>query len=144
MPAPSVRVGAGGAGAKQDPNSNQEGASSTPLSDRVGQMAEDSRQQQRRSAQGSRAGSKDEGREGGNAGSEQRGTVLRERREDEAPNPKKRMWEEAPNPKKRMWEEPAPENEDDDAEEEEGEDDEEEEEEVVRGPKGGGRVRDEL
>ena len=116
-PAPSVNVGAGGRGAKmQQPEkpSRKEGKS---LSDEVGEMAEQSQKEERKqpeataSVVGEQQGKSlsDEG--GGMAEQsqkeehtqpddtattegEQQGTVLRERREDEPPNPKKRMWEE--------------------------------------------------
>ena len=81
--APSVHVGAGGQGAKmQQPElSSRQGDKS--LSDQVGEMAEQS--QKEKNTQPAETASQ---------GGEQQGTVLRERREDECPNPKKRMWEE--------------------------------------------------
>ena len=83
MAAPSVRVGAGGYGAKAgDAQHQQPGGSDggKPLSDQVGEMAERSRQA-------------DDTQGEPEPGSE--GTVLKERTaEDGPPNPKKRMWEE--------------------------------------------------
>lgn len=82
-PAPSVNVGAGGQGAKMqqpDKASRKEG---TSLSDQVGEMAEQSQKEEPTQPE-------DEAITEG----ETQGTVLRERREDEPPNPKKRMWEE--------------------------------------------------
>ena len=73
MPAPSVRVGAGGQGAKAD--TPQGGDRS--MSEQVGEMAEKGQQLPK------------DGRE-----AEKQETVLREREEGETPNPKKRMWEE--------------------------------------------------
>ena len=72
MPAPSVRVGGGGHGAKAQEPKNGEHS----ISEQVGQMAEASQEQ------------------GPGGAEEKQETVLRERREDERPNPKKRMWEE--------------------------------------------------
>ncbi|KAL9105119.1 MAG: hypothetical protein Q9163_000037 [Psora crenata] len=72
MPAPSVKVGAGGHGAKvEHPKSREQS-----MSEQVGGMAERAQQ------------------EGKDHTQERPETVLRERREDERPNPKKRMWEE--------------------------------------------------
>ncbi len=83
MPAPSVRVGAGGYGAKaEDARKQQPGGNDgeKPLSDQVGEMAEKSRQVDDTKAESESAS------EGG--------TVLKERTaEDGPPNPKKRMWE---------------------------------------------------
>lgn len=79
MAAPSIRVGGGGHGAK---------AEHASMSDQVGQMAEESQQ-------GNNApGDTQEHREKTGGEAEPKGTVLRERRADELPNPKKRMWEE--------------------------------------------------
>ncbi|KAM0799340.1 hypothetical protein BDR22DRAFT_822640 [Usnea florida] len=115
-PAPSVNVGAGGRGAKmQQPEkpSRKEGKS---LSDEVGEMAEQSQEeyaqseatasvveeQQRQSLSDEGGGMAEQSQKEEHTQSEdtattegeQQGTVLRERREDEPPNPKKRMWEE--------------------------------------------------
>ena len=81
-PAPSVNVGAGGKGAKmQQPE--QPSLKEKSFSDQVGEMAEQSQKEERTQPE-NRATAKGEGQ----------GTVLRERREDEPPNPKKRMFEE--------------------------------------------------
>ena len=62
-------------------SSRKEGKS---VSDQVGEMAEQSRKGEHTQSENTAIGD-----------GEQQGTVLRERREDECPNPKKRMWEEA-------------------------------------------------
>ena len=72
MPAPSVKVGAGGQGAKADDVQ----ACANPLSEQVGKMAEKASLEDKE-----------------DTGHNKPGTVLRERNEDEKPNPKKRMWE---------------------------------------------------
>ena len=53
------------------------------VSDQVGEMAEQNRKGEHTQPQNTATGD-----------GEQHGTVLRDRREDECPNPKKRMWEE--------------------------------------------------
>ena len=53
------------------------------VSDQVGEMAEQSRKGEDTQPENTATGD-----------GEQQGTVLRDRREDECPNPKKRMWEE--------------------------------------------------
>ena len=53
------------------------------VSDQVGEMAEQSRKGKHTQPENTATGD-----------GEQQGTVLRDRREDECPNPKKRMWEE--------------------------------------------------
>ena len=107
MPPASVRVGAGGEGAKQE-NPHEDKNKNTPLSDKVGEMAEESARQQERQQSGKSEkfvrreleynedddDDEDDEDEDEEDGGETSGTVLRERREDEAPNPKKRMWEE--------------------------------------------------
>ncbi|MCJ1437547.1 hypothetical protein MMC27_006934 [Xylographa pallens] len=88
MSAPYINVGAGGKDKRlegSEPNSQNEGS----LSDKVGQMAEDSRQGEQPS--------QPEGEALHSAGADQ-DTVLRERTADEPPNPKKRMFEEPPVP----------------------------------------------
>ena len=143
MAAPSVRVGAGGSGAKREHDVDED------LSEKYGRMAEESREQERQHQAGNDehqkreveveeevAAEEEDGETKGNDERNHRGTVLRERRPDERPNPHKRMWEERiprgdeddyeeeeeeeergtvlrerrpnerPNPKKRMWEEP--------------------------------------
>ena len=89
MPAPSVRVGAGGYGAKGESAQLQEPHNSggeKSLSDQVGEMAEKSQL------------ADEVKKEPGSAPED--GTVLRERTAEDGP----------PNPKKRMWEEPAGQN----------------------------------
>ena len=76
MPDATIRAGAGGHGAKIQPLLHEE----TTMTDRVAQIAEKSQQ----NAEDSQSSVKSE-------------TVLRERRDDEPPNPKKRMWEEPVN-----------------------------------------------
>jgi len=82
--APSIMVGAGGYGAKmQHPDQSGQPSQGPPkqektLSDRVGEMAEESEKNKEEVPQ-----------------EEEQGTVLRERTEEDGPpNPKKRMWEE--------------------------------------------------
>lgn len=79
MAAPSVSAGAGGKGAKAGP-SDQNSQGKGSLSDKVGQMIEDSQQPAEPGEQGQTEGS----------------TVLRERNADELSNPKKRMFEDPP------------------------------------------------
>lgn len=99
MSAPSIAVGAGGAGAK-DQQYRPRQVSDKPLSEAIGQMAEQSRRQE--GAQDVNEATQHEQQQSdGSAitGSQQgSGTVLRERRNDEPPNPKKRMWEENTDP----------------------------------------------
>ena len=73
MPAQSVRVGAGGQGAKADTPQEVD----KRLSEQVGKMAEESRKDSEARAEGMK-----------------QETVLRKREDGEKPNPKKRMWEE--------------------------------------------------
>ena len=82
-PAPSVNVGAGGQGAKMQQPGQPSGEKAKSLSDQVGEMAEQSQKESRTQLENT-----------ANAEEEGQGTVLRERKEDEPPNPKKRMWEE--------------------------------------------------
>ena len=79
MPQQGIRAGAGGAGAKQ---------ASEGLVEEVGKMTDETVRQEQEQQQG------EEEEQGGGQGGE--GTVLRERGEDEQPNPKKRVWEEPP------------------------------------------------
>ena len=72
MPAPSIRAGAGGEGAKKDVAYDSDN-----VSEQVGETIEKNQQSTKTAI-----------------GEEEGGTVLRERAEDERPNPKKRMWEE--------------------------------------------------
>jgi protein transport protein SEC20 len=88
MSAPYVAVGGGGAGAK-DQQYRPLHREDKSLSEAIGKMAEDSRQQGK---EGANEASR-EGVESATTGTQQ-GTVLRERRSDEPSNPKKRMWEE--------------------------------------------------
>ena len=82
--APSIRVGAGGYGAKMQPpekqtHDSQKSEGDENLSDQVGKMAEQSEAE----------------KQSGMDSQEKQGTVLRERTEEDGPaNPKKRMWEE--------------------------------------------------
>ncbi|MCJ1283780.1 hypothetical protein MMC26_003111 [Xylographa opegraphella] len=88
MSAPYINVGAGSKDKRFDgsePSSLNEGS----LSDKVGQMAENSRQGEQSSQSDS------ETLQPAHAGQD---TVLRERTADEPPNPKKRMFEEPPAP----------------------------------------------
>ncbi|KAF6240358.1 hypothetical protein HO173_001969 [Letharia columbiana] len=82
-PAPSVNVGAGGQGAKMQQPQQPSRKEDKTLSDQVGEMAEQSQKEEHTQLENTAT-----------AEGEQQGTVLRERREDEPPNPKKRMWEE--------------------------------------------------
>ena len=80
MSAPSINVGGGGKG-RPPPESPQ--SEDKTLSEQVGEMVEASQK------------AKDVKVESSQPAAAQ-GTVLRERRNDEAPNPKKRMWDEPP------------------------------------------------
>ena len=82
-PAPSVHAGAGGQGAKMQQPEQPPGKEEKSLSDQVGELAEQSRKEKHTQPDKTAT-----------AEGERQGTVLRERREDEPPNPKKRMWEE--------------------------------------------------
>ena len=81
--APSVHVGAGGQGAKMQQPEHSSRKEDKSVSDQVGAMAEQSRKGEHTQPENTATGD-----------GEQQGTVLRDRREDECPNPKKRMWEE--------------------------------------------------
>ncbi|MCJ1393501.1 hypothetical protein MMC18_006376 [Xylographa bjoerkii] len=88
MSAPYINVGAGGKNARSggsEPNGQNEGS----LSDKVGQMVEES-------GQGVEPGQTDG--EALHSADADQNTVLRERNADEPPNPKKRMFEEPPAP----------------------------------------------
>lgn len=92
MSAPNVAAGGGGAGAKEQPlNARNTRNTENTISEEIGKMAENSGVLS--------AGSRDESAANDVDAVGQQSTVLRERREDELPNPKKRMWEE-PLPKK--------------------------------------------
>ena len=82
-PAPSVNVGAGGQGAKMQQPQQPSQEEDKSLSDQVGELAEQSEKEQHIQPEKTVA-----------VEGERQGTVLRERRDDEPPNPKKRMWEE--------------------------------------------------
>ena len=75
MPAPSVRVGAGGSGAKSEKIDGQ--GSRTSMTDDIGKIAT----------------AKDEPADETQYQNEEE-TKLRDRRDDEVPNPKKKTWEE--------------------------------------------------
>ena len=65
------------------------------LSDQVGEMAEQSeKEEQRQTEEQSQKEEHTQPEDIATLEDERQGTVLRERREDEPPNPKKRMWEE--------------------------------------------------
>lgn len=102
QPAPSIRVGAGGYGAKMQQPSQPSQPTQGPkkedktLSDKVGEMAEQSQEKQEPSRVPEHQGESESGKK-----QEDQGTVLRERTEEDGP----------PNPKKRMWEEPIDEQE---------------------------------
>lgn len=81
--APSVNVGAGGQGAKMQQPEQPPQEEDKSLSDQVVEMSEKSQKEQRIKPEKTV-----------NAEAERQGTVLIERRDDEPPNPKKRMWEE--------------------------------------------------
>lgn len=87
MPAPNIAAGGGGAGAKEQPLSprNTE-LTENIISEKIGKMAENSGDLS--------AGSREESATNDVDDVRQQSTVLRERREDELPNHKKRMWEE--------------------------------------------------
>lgn len=84
MSAPNIAAGGGGAGAKKQPL-NPRNTENT-ISEEIGKMAENSGELS--------AGSRDESAANDIDAVGQQGTVLKERRADELPNPKKRMWEE--------------------------------------------------
>lgn len=93
MSAPNIAAGGGGAGAKEQPlNSRKTKPTENTISEEIGKMAENSGDLS--------AGSREESATNDvEAVGQQQSTILRERREDELPNPKKKMWEE-PLPKK--------------------------------------------
>lgn len=87
MSAPNIAAGGGGAGAKEQPQSprytkNKE----TTISEEIGKLAENSGDLSAASREEDAANDVD--------AVGQQSNILRERREDELPNPKKRMWEE--------------------------------------------------
>ncbi|CAD6588142.1 MAG: hypothetical protein ASARMPREDX12_003178 [Alectoria sarmentosa] len=82
-PARSVNAGAGGKGAKMQQPEQPSRKEDKSLSDEVGEMAEQSRKKEYTQPENTAT-----------TEVERQGTVLRERREDERPNPKKRQWEE--------------------------------------------------
>ena len=92
MPPQPVRVGAGGEGARVAPDD---------LKDDIGRMAERTRQQERGQQPPPQQGQTEEeakAQEAEEVQEEAEGEAsgLRDRRDDEPPNPKKRMWEEPP------------------------------------------------
>ena len=107
QPAPSIRVGAGGHGAKmqhpeyhvQQSSRQAEGKKTENLSDQIGEMAEESKLEEKAlSKEETEQVEKTSGVKGQGQEQEQvqKGTALLERTEEDGP----------PNPKKRMWEEP--------------------------------------
>ena len=97
--APSIAVGAGGAGAKdREYRPPPPQGSNRPLSEAIGEMAEQSRHQQEGAQDGKEATQQQEQQQSvesaSTASQHGSGTALRERRSDEPLNPKKRMWEE--------------------------------------------------
>ena len=97
MAAPSIAVGGGGGGAKRGSGEDDS------MVNRIGKMVDDS--QEAGVGAGASAGEGagvgagvGAGDGAGTEGHADQGTVLRERRPDERPNPKKRMWEEPPPP----------------------------------------------
>ncbi len=100
-PAPLVRVGAGGQGAKMQQVEQLSRIEDKSLSDQVGEMAEQHQtehySQKAEHAQKEEHTQKEEQTQPEKTAipeGERQGTVLRDRREDEPRNPKKRMWEE--------------------------------------------------
>ena len=88
MSAPKIAAGGGGAGAKEQPlNPRNTKTTENTISGEIEKMAENSGDL----SAGSRGESATNDVE---AVGQQQSTILRERREDELPNPKKRMWEE--------------------------------------------------
>lgn len=88
MSAPNIAAGGGGAGAKEQPlNPRNTKTTENTISGEIEKMAENSGDL----SAGSRGESATNDVE---AVGQQQSTILRERREDELPNPKKRMWEE--------------------------------------------------
>lgn len=88
MSAPNIAAGGGGAGAKEQPlNPKNTKNTENAISEEIGKMAENSGHSSAGSREESAANDVD-------AVGQQQSTVLRGRREDELPNPKKRMWEE--------------------------------------------------
>ena len=84
MPAMSIAAGGGGTGAKAPPSvgqDKQDTSKGESLLDKVGKMVEESREEDEGPSRGSRHADES--------------TVLRERSEEEPPNPKKRMFEES-------------------------------------------------
>lgn len=88
MSAPNIAAGGGGVGAKEQPlNPRNPKNTELPISEEIEKMAEKSGEFSTGSREKSPANDAD-------AVEQQQSTVLRERREDELPNSKKRMWEE--------------------------------------------------
>lgn len=86
MSAPNIAAGGGGAGAKEQPHSPRYTKNTeTTISEEIGKIADSGDLS---------AASREENAANDVDAVEQQSTILRERREDEQPNPKKRMWEE--------------------------------------------------
>ena len=105
MAAPSIAVGGGGDGAKKVPQDEES------MVDEVGKIVDGTQQAGAGvdvgagpgAGKGAGVGAGEgagvgAGAGAGESGQADQGTVLRERRPDEKPNPKKRMWEEPPRP----------------------------------------------
>lgn len=94
MSAPNIAAGGGGAGAKEQPLNPKKNTKLTEntISEEIGKMAENSGDLSAGSP--SREESSINDVEAVGQQQQQCTTILRERREDELPNPKKRMWEE--------------------------------------------------
>ena len=87
MSAPNIAAGGGGAGAKEKPQSPRYTTNTeTTISEEIGKIAD--------SGGYLSAASREENAANDVDAVGQQSTILRERREDELPNPKKRMWEE--------------------------------------------------
>ena len=86
MAAPYIKVGGGGEGAKRD-QEEQDTPKEGTLIDKIGKMIDNSQESGQMPV---------EGEASQQHGQDNQGTILRERREDEQPNPKKRMFEDPP------------------------------------------------
>ena len=87
MAAPYIRVGSGGEGAKRA-QEEQDTPKEGRLMDQIGKMIDNSQE--------SSSQMPAEGEASQQQVQDDQGTILRERREDEQPNPKKRMFEDPP------------------------------------------------
>lgn len=101
MSAPNIAAGGGGAGAKEQPLISPENTKTTEntISEEIGKIAENSGDLSAGSPSAEESSINDVEAVVGQQQQQPSTTILRERREDELPNPKKRMWEE-PLPKK--------------------------------------------